>query len=657
MTLKVRTILSLCLVIVLIFSTFSLAVMANSYEASSTLMGQNYAEAVTIGNDIQVEGRGRDTQSRVRDRRNLPGDVYLESIEISEPIPIEEFLASTAANYIDSEFRAMLEASIGVRELVAGVYLIPGSGVTFIPANEMDAETLSEVEANFEAAQFSQDVSMEAFDNQFIDDLYDADFEARSIANVRLSNLRSTSHHPPFEINTPIRFNFNVANNGPAVHNARFDIHLTNANGSGFLGSLIWTVPQNHNGPSGAPFELRISPNGTGGNQTISVTAGSSSVHQTFRWDSLYMSDLRRQPGAPRDNMFQAHVTNVGPGHSGVFYIDIFVDRVFMGFLRNNGIPANHIFLVTWSIAGMNPGQREIGVQAGDAQGWPISNRVSGLFQSGTFPRPSSPGAAGWVLPNNNLTRVMNGWGVVHGAYTHIGVDLVLPLANGNIVNPVGQPLFPVFNGEIYRMGLGNIEGYFIIYEINQLHHETGVRPAIIYMHLREHPQVANASLHAGMAISRGATLLGRVGNTGNAQSLHGHLHFEIRRNGRSNWWIQSLDQTQDPLLYYPNVSFSRTAFAEVQGVPEVTIKRNHDLPHEIYIVDTALIEHVGFDAVDRWFSTVDGSDWNVLDFLYYFDISIDQYVEIMSETNANISDVRQVVEHARIAASQLMQN
>ena len=83
---------------------------------------------------------------------------------------------------------------------------------------------------------------------------------------------------------------------------------------------------------------------------------------------------------------------------------------------------------------------------------------------------------------------------------------------------------------------------------------------------------------------------------------------------------------------------------------------RSHALPDELTIIDAVLIDYVGIAAFEQWLdATVRAYPerlFTVLDFLEYFNISLDRYVEFMSQTNALPYRIQEVVEYAQRRAS-----
>lgn len=270
--------------------------------------------------------------------------------------------------------------------------------------------------------------------------------------------------------------------------------------------------------------------------------------------------------------------------------------------------------------------------------------------------RPANPAQAGWVMPNANFRHVTSRWNAPRANGPHIGVDLIASTGATR-----GANLVPVADGTVRTVGLNTCDaGFFVIYELDQLHWQTGVRPAIIYMHLLERPPV-----NVNARVFRGSTVVGRVGSSGFSTGYH--LHFEIRRNGPANWWVQNINQTENPLLYFPNVNF--TGALSAMGMFDDQIQdeyiresRSANLPDGITIIDSALMDYVGNVAFMQWLNATVRANpdrlYTVLDFLEYFNISLDQYTELMS-VNAMMpsSVIQHIVEYAQsIAASQSLQ-
>lgn len=96
----------------------------------------------------------------------------------------------------------------------------------------------------------------------------------------------------------------------------------------------------------------------------------------------------------------------------------------------------------------------------------------------------------------------------------HTGIDLVAP---------IGTPLYPIESGIVLeaRKATGQFwrNGIFVRYRTN-----SGLE--VMYLHL------SKENVSSGQKITT-ATLLGRVGITGNASKNNPHVHIQIKKNGK----------------------------------------------------------------------------------------------------------------------------
>jgi murein DD-endopeptidase MepM/ murein hydrolase activator NlpD len=106
----------------------------------------------------------------------------------------------------------------------------------------------------------------------------------------------------------------------------------------------------------------------------------------------------------------------------------------------------------------------------------------------------------------------------------HKGVDLRAP---------IGTPLYPIAPGVVTNVGTDPLGGNVVNVE-----HADGVKT--YYAHL------ATANVQKGQKVDSN-TILGTVGNTGNAQKTWPHCHFQVWKNG----------QIQDPAQFFPVPQYS----------------------------------------------------------------------------------------------------
>lgn len=123
------------------------------------------------------------------------------------------------------------------------------------------------------------------------------------------------------------------------------------------------------------------------------------------------------------------------------------------------------------------------------------------------------------------------------GGHIHQGIDIYANLGT-SVVAPVA--------GVVQTIGDGRISGKYVkvLGDDGNLYY---------YAHLNS---IGNIS--RGMRVN-GGTVLGGVGNTGNASGTHPHLHFEVRRNGVSinpaTFFQTGSSQSTTPLSAIPGLN------------------------------------------------------------------------------------------------------
>lgn len=101
----------------------------------------------------------------------------------------------------------------------------------------------------------------------------------------------------------------------------------------------------------------------------------------------------------------------------------------------------------------------------------------------------------------------------------HMGLDM---RASG------GTPIYPLNSGVVTFVGSDARGGNFV-----KVQHANGIRS--YYAHM------STVSVHKGDKVNHN-TVLGTVGNTGNARHTFPHLHLQVWKN----------EQLQDPAIYFP---------------------------------------------------------------------------------------------------------
>ncbi len=139
-----------------------------------------------------------------------------------------------------------------------------------------------------------------------------------------------------------------------------------------------------------------------------------------------------------------------------------------------------------------------------DGGGWFLP--VIGMSNSPSQFQPG--GSPGWATGSYGYQKPQS-----KGGHTHAGVDIYAQ-KGAQIISPV--------NGVVKVVGTGSTSGNYV-----KIQGDDGNEYYFAHMD-SVHP-----GLSQGMRIS-GGELLGGVGNTGNAEGTENHLHFEVRRGGRS---------------------------------------------------------------------------------------------------------------------------
>lgn len=119
----------------------------------------------------------------------------------------------------------------------------------------------------------------------------------------------------------------------------------------------------------------------------------------------------------------------------------------------------------------------------------------------------------GFVCPVQGGASFIDSWGFARsGGRKHKGVDMF---------NSRGTPLIAVVDGRI-KFSFNSLGG-----RSTHLYADNGV--VYYYTHLDSHP----SNISSGQRVSKG-TVVGFLGNSGNARYTSPHLHFEIRPGGKA---------------------------------------------------------------------------------------------------------------------------
>ena len=119
----------------------------------------------------------------------------------------------------------------------------------------------------------------------------------------------------------------------------------------------------------------------------------------------------------------------------------------------------------------------------------------------------------GFICPVQGGASFIDSWGFPRsGGRTHKGVDMF---------NARNTPLLAVVDG-VVKFSFNSLGG-----RSTHIYADNGV--VYYYTHLEAHP----SGISSGQRVSRG-TVVGYLGNSGNARYTSPHLHFEIRPDGKA---------------------------------------------------------------------------------------------------------------------------
>jgi len=399
------------LIIVLIISIFPASALANDSAAGASLAVGEPVQGIEIGREVVPENphlRDRELQPGVpggeitlpgigvRDRNILLDNSIIELLEISEPIPIAEFLASSMAVDLDAESRVVLEeayaafsqrdgdeAQYAEYEFILGdAYITLDTGevieLEFTPASEIDSALRREIGARFEEQSQTENVETDLDAYSYIDE----EVGILSIANLTPSNLRTYASQP-LAFNVSHEFVFNLSNNGPWTTGIPADIFLD----GNFIGSIMLNnIPANFSGS--VRFNFGINAGGVGGNRQMVVFIGNRSASRVFQWRPTVQTVVLEALGIEstvnpiiaaeqNGNGFSAFIANIGNAPATTAWADFYLNGERVGSLRLATIQPNHVVQVTWRLGGINrSGSYLIGMRT-----WsPTSNMTSRIF-------------------------------------------------------------------------------------------------------------------------------------------------------------------------------------------------------------------------------------------------------------------------------------
>lgn len=159
------------------------------------------------------------------------------------------------------------------------------------------------------------------------------------------------------------------------------------------------------------------------------------------------------------------------------------------------------------------------------------------------------------VFPHlDESTNYVDDFGVFARDRIHMGIDMF---------SPKGTPVVAVADGFVSRMSKGTKAGFYIV-----LRHADGWES--FYMHLdndvgRDDGKGGWATafaedVTAGSYVEAG-TIIGYVGDSGNAESTRPHTHFELHRNGRAVDPWPHVDRAMDLWMMRQSIEEGQTSF------------------------------------------------------------------------------------------------
>jgi len=158
------------------------------------------------------------------------------------------------------------------------------------------------------------------------------------------------------------------------------------------------------------------------------------------------------------------------------------------------------------------------------------------------------PSSGGFVAPIHDEWHSSGGFDLTarrpNGRVGHQGVDMRAP---------AGTPIYPLADGVVTGVGTDPLGGNVV-----NIQHANGVRS--YYAHL------STVNTHKGDKVTTG-TIIGAVGNTGNASHTHPHLHFQVWKD----------NQIQDPAKFFSVPAYTNLSVAEKQRGPWLSEKAKQE--------------------------------------------------------------------------------
>jgi murein DD-endopeptidase MepM/ murein hydrolase activator NlpD len=207
----------------------------------------------------------------------------------------------------------------------------------------------------------------------------------------------------------------------------------------------------------------------------------------------------------------------------------------------HGGLPAGSEIMVGFAAANVQASSVAIPTTTPTPSGRGIATRKPGATQQPPEPRGGLPGlpftkipnlhpkltAGGYVFPVYGESSYIDTFGAARADVTwHHGDDIFAPL---------GAPLLAVADGIVFSVGWNNVGGWRL-----WLRDRQGNQ--FYYAHLSAFSQYAVNGAHV-----KAGTVVGFVGNTGDAEGTPYHVHFEIHPVGLL---AQGYDGAVDPTPY-----------------------------------------------------------------------------------------------------------
>ena len=162
-----------------------------------------------------------------------------------------------------------------------------------------------------------------------------------------------------------------------------------------------------------------------------------------------------------------------------------------------------------------------------------------------------------WPLPSNYYLTSSYGHRVVNGVYDHhYGLDI--SAYKVEIHCPTQSTFIDSGRDDIWGCG------YFVIIETNsKVYNNSTQNLKLLFQHLDDDPKNTHGSIAiSGKTISKG-TAIATTGNSAYPDEPGAyHLHYTVISDGSNIFYgnsyaTRTYDNTENPLLFYPNISFS----------------------------------------------------------------------------------------------------